>query len=198
MTVTKLSNRAQHLVGSARILFNENGFHAVGIDWILQEAGVAKMTLYNNFGSKDQLIVEVLRQDGADRLDWIKKTSMEALEQGKHPVEALFSAHEEWFKETSFRGSLHARAATEFPEPRHPVHMAAAEFFSELMNVLEVVVKDAGLRETRSLAGALMIFLIGASTVAASTGATIAARSAKLSMMQLFELAETAQTQQVA
>jgi len=49
------------LIEHAMSLFQNHGFHATGIDTVLKSAGVAKMTLYNHFGSKDELILEVLR-----------------------------------------------------------------------------------------------------------------------------------------
>ena len=56
------SNKRDTLVDTALNLFYREGFHAVGIDRILAEAGVAKMTLYNHFRSKDELILSVLRR----------------------------------------------------------------------------------------------------------------------------------------
>ena len=56
------SSRRDHLVDTAVRLFNRYGYHATGIDTILKEAGVAKMTLYNHFKSKDDLVVAALKK----------------------------------------------------------------------------------------------------------------------------------------
>ena len=56
------SPRRDHLVDTALKLFCERGFHATGIDTILAESGVAKMTLYNHFRSKDELIIAALQK----------------------------------------------------------------------------------------------------------------------------------------
>ena len=58
--VSKMSKR-DTLLEVATELFRNDGFHATGIDAVLKAAGVAKMTLYNQFGGKDGLILEVLR-----------------------------------------------------------------------------------------------------------------------------------------
>ncbi len=55
------SSRRDHLVDTALAMFMRDGFHATGIDGILSQAGVAKMTLYNHFKSKDELILAALR-----------------------------------------------------------------------------------------------------------------------------------------
>src|SRR3954470_11176335 len=50
------------LMDTARRLFYRDGLRAVGIDTILAEAGVAKMTLYNHFASKEELIIAILEK----------------------------------------------------------------------------------------------------------------------------------------
>ncbi|RUZ92526.1 TetR/AcrR family transcriptional regulator, partial [Mesorhizobium sp. M7A.F.Ca.US.003.02.2.1] len=60
MTPSPVSDKRQHVVETAYVLFKRAGFHATGIDRIIAEADVAKMTMYRHFPSKDELIVEVL------------------------------------------------------------------------------------------------------------------------------------------
>ena len=55
------SAKRDRLIDTALELFNRDGYRATGIDKILAESGVAKMTLYNHFGSKDELILAALR-----------------------------------------------------------------------------------------------------------------------------------------
>ncbi len=61
------SQRREELVQTAVRLFRKNGYHATGIDRILAEAGVAKMTLYKHFRSKDELILGALRRWDEDK-----------------------------------------------------------------------------------------------------------------------------------
>ena len=56
------SPKRDHLVETALDLFCRDGFHATGIDKILAESGVAKMTLYKHFKSKDELILAALHR----------------------------------------------------------------------------------------------------------------------------------------
>ena len=59
------SAKRDQLIDTALELFNRDGYRATGIDKILAESGVAKMTLYNHFGSKDELIVAALERRDA-------------------------------------------------------------------------------------------------------------------------------------
>jgi AcrR family transcriptional regulator len=54
-------SKREQLIRTAQKQFARNGFHAVGIDAILQGSGVARRTLYNHFRTKDELILAVLR-----------------------------------------------------------------------------------------------------------------------------------------
>ena len=63
-------SRRDHLVETALALFMRDGFHATGIDRILSHAGVAKMTLYNHFKSKEELILAALRLRDERFLVW--------------------------------------------------------------------------------------------------------------------------------
>ncbi|MCA9281267.1 MAG: helix-turn-helix transcriptional regulator [Phycisphaerales bacterium] len=56
----RASETRERLLDAAAMLFYEHGFHAIGLDAILEEVGVTKTTFYNHFASKDELIVAVL------------------------------------------------------------------------------------------------------------------------------------------
>ena len=65
--------RRDHLVERALALFNAHGYHATGIDKILADAGVAKMTLYNHFKSKDELILAALAARDQQFRRWLRR-----------------------------------------------------------------------------------------------------------------------------
>ena len=66
-------SRRDHLVDTALELFIRDGFHATGIDKILAESGVAKMTLYKHFKSKDELILSALRRRDERFRNWFMR-----------------------------------------------------------------------------------------------------------------------------
>ena len=90
-------SKRDKIVDTALELFYEHGFHATGIEKVLSGADVARMTLYNHFKSKEELIVAVLRQRDENFRDWVVRY---VEQNGKTPRDrllALFDAHADWF-----------------------------------------------------------------------------------------------------
>ncbi|MEZ1330838.1 TetR/AcrR family transcriptional regulator, partial [Enterobacter asburiae] len=90
------------MLSTAVDLFYREGYHATGIDRILAESGVAKMTLYKHFRSKDELIMaalEVRRQRTAERM-----LEAEARLQPRAAILAVFDGLQEFLQDEAFRG----------------------------------------------------------------------------------------------
>ena len=154
------------LMAAAGVLFEEKGFHATGIDPILELAGVAKMTLYRNFASKDELITAVLRLKSQKVLHWLDgEVARRSGEGTLSKIEALFDAYGDWFEKDDFKGCLFMKAALEFPDPNHPAHKAAATHTRKLFSFIETLALGAQNTEH------VLLLLNGALSVAALTGA---------------------------
>ena len=83
--------RRQLLLDTALKLFNEQGYHATGIDLILGNSGVSKATLYKHFRSKDELILSALTQRHEQIFSVIKEALSNAKATGaKQPAHSLF------------------------------------------------------------------------------------------------------------
>src|SRR4051812_32457920 len=80
------SLKRDRLLATAWRLFYQEGYRAVGIDTLLAEAGVAKMTLYNHFVSKEELIVAVLEKRSLDLLATVDASIAKA---GRSPTRQL-------------------------------------------------------------------------------------------------------------
>ena len=91
-TRTKKSDARQRIVETAKRLFYAEGIRAVGIDRIIAEAGVAKMTLYNHFASKDDLILAVLQYREEEFNEMFAKSIKRHVRRGKDRLEAFFAA----------------------------------------------------------------------------------------------------------
>src|SRR5260221_11040821 len=65
--------KRDQLIETAWTLFYRDGYHATGIDRILAESQVAKMTLYHHFRSKEELILAVLKQNSRQTLDSLRQ-----------------------------------------------------------------------------------------------------------------------------
>ncbi|WP_329334990.1 TetR/AcrR family transcriptional regulator [Streptomyces sp. NBC_01352] len=113
---------ARRALAAASRLFYEQGIHAVGVDLIAAEAGVTKKTLYDRFGSKEQIVVEYL----ADRDDrwrafvtqWLERTEPGSVDR----VLAVFDASKAWMTESSPKGCSMVNAHAEISDPAHPAY----------------------------------------------------------------------------
>lgn len=109
------------VLDTAERLFYEEGFHATGIDRVVAEAGVARMTLYNHFPSKEALIEAVLARRHERYLGALRRA---VAARGDAPaLAALVAAHCEWLRTTSPHGCIVIKAMGEFE--RHGPAIAA-------------------------------------------------------------------------
>lgn len=169
----------ERLMDAAAALFYEHGFHAIGIDRIFGDVGVTKTTFYNHFESKDALIVALLEHRDQRDIDALQA---ELARRGGGPRDRLllvFDVLDEWFGDADFRGCLFIRAATQFPNPNDPVHVAAVRHSEHLQRLMANLARDAGAAEPEVLGGQL-IMLIGAAINARHVfGDAQAARTAR-------------------
>ena len=102
------SSKRELLVDTAIDLFYRDGFHATGIDKILAESGVAKMTLYKHFKSKDELILAALRKrDEIFRNDFMNAVAARA-KAPRDRLLAVFDVLGDWFATRGFSGCIFA------------------------------------------------------------------------------------------
>ncbi len=165
--------KRQHIVETAYRLFKHHGFHATGIDRIIAEAGVAKMTMYRHFPAKDALIVAVLDWRAARferQLDRLAETSPTP----QRTIEGIFDWYEHWFESTDFHGCLFQHALGEFGAPGHPVFEAVARQKSDLCKRIRYLVARSlpeGIPEVRAEAVATtLVMLIEGATMLAQLG----------------------------
>jgi AcrR family transcriptional regulator len=92
----------------------------VGIDRIIAEAGVAKMSLHKHFPSKDDLILAVLQYREEGVLEFFRSAMERHGKKTKNPLQAFFAPLKEWFETPGFRGSAFQNAAVELADPAHP------------------------------------------------------------------------------
>ena len=114
------SEARQRILETADRLFYGNGIRAVGIDRIIAEAGVAKMSLYKHFPSKDDLILAVLKFREESVLEFFRSAMERHGKKAKHPLRAFFAALKDFFESPGFRGCPFQNAAVELADPAHP------------------------------------------------------------------------------
>ncbi|WP_106400856.1 TetR/AcrR family transcriptional regulator [Actinocorallia populi] len=109
----------ERLLEAARELTYTQGVH-VGVDAILKHADVARRSLYQHFGGKDGLIVEVLRTGGIT--DRYRRAMDEAGDDPRSRILAVFDELEKVTTRPSFHGCRHTAAELAFTDPGHPAH----------------------------------------------------------------------------
>jgi AcrR family transcriptional regulator len=114
------SEARQRILETADRLFYRDGIRAVGIDRIIAEANVAKMSLYKHFPSKDDLILAVLMYREERTLEFFRSAMERRARKAKSPLRAFFAALKEWFETPGFRGCPFQNAAAELADPAHP------------------------------------------------------------------------------
>lgn len=170
-----MSGKREALVNKATELFAKGGYTAIGIDRIIAEAGVAKMTMYKHFPSKQQLILAVLKErDKAFRAALMTYTEQHSTPLDK--LKAVFAWHNEWFNREDFSGCMFINASAEFQEATTDIHQAAAHHKQKLIQYLESLLLETYPNSAKKLAAQLNMLLDGAIVAAQVTGNLTAAR----------------------
>lgn len=172
-------SRKQKLMDTALALFERHGFHATGIDRILAESGVAKMTLYKHFRSKDELIVAVLQCRDARFREWLRSAVEAKAKAPKKRLLAVFDVLEEWYGSPEFHGCVFISASCEYGDGANPVHAAAADNKDKVRAYLIEIAGEAGAPDTEGLADQLLLLMEGATVTAQISGDPSAARRAR-------------------
>ncbi|MDX2185938.1 MAG: TetR/AcrR family transcriptional regulator [Opitutaceae bacterium] len=179
-------SKREKLLATAWKLFYRDGFRAVGIDTLLDEADVAKMTLYNHFASKEALIVAVLEKRSEELLQSLSDVIRKPSRATNGPILAAFAWLKEWFKSNDFKGCVFIRALSEYPDVDHPVHQAAARHKAAFRNLFVEAATASGLHDPQTIGSGLSLLVDGAIVAAHATGSATpadTARAAALAML---------------
>jgi AcrR family transcriptional regulator len=163
-------NRRERLLETAIRLFDANGYHATGIDRILAEAGVAKMTLYKHFGSKEALVLAALEERDARTLTGLRAAVEARAGNPRDRLLAIFDWLEEWFESPDFNGCLFVKAAGEYGRRDDPIHLAASKHQRDTLRYLRELADEAGAARPAQLARQLMLLFHGAVVVTQVNG----------------------------
>ena len=173
------SRRRDHLVDTALRLFCRDGYHATGIDRILAESGVAKMTLYKHFKSKDELIVAALHRRDEQLRDWFMQTVGRRAQAPRERLMAIFDVLEEWLSSREFSGCAFVNASAEYADRDDPVHRAAAVHKRLMLGYFRDLAAAAGATDADALARQLMLLVEGATVLVQVTGEADVAAEAR-------------------
>ena len=156
----------QRLLGVAIRLFLEEGIRAVGVHRIVDEAGVAPMTLYRRFGGKEGLVVAALEQWSAESIGCLVDQVDRCGDDPEARFGELWAALERRLSAEG-GGSLVVIAAVEFRRARdHPAWAAIDQHRMAVRQLLEDLVKPLEVPDPAAVAARLQLLVEAAEALA--------------------------------
>ena len=168
----------QRLLEASYELFSRQGINAVGIDRIVAEAGVAKMTLYRHFSSKEQLVLAFLQmRERRWTHEWLQGEIERRAQEPAERLLATFDALSDWFARRDFEGCPFLRTLLEVSRGS-AIHDAAIVHLATVRALLAAYARQAGAADPEDLSRNLELLMLGA-IASASKGDRAAARRAR-------------------
>lgn len=189
-----MPSRREQLLDTAVRLFYRQGYHATGIDQLLAEAGVAKMTLYKHFKSKEELILAAAARIRDQHWTKVSEFIETHGDTPKKKLLAIFDFLETWASGHDFHGCPFVNISLEHPAPDHPAHQAAARYKAEQQAYFLRLAKDAGLTNARKFTERYMLLVEGAVVLSYVTGQTDHIRAARETVASLIKSAGSLET----
>jgi AcrR family transcriptional regulator len=166
----------ERILKSAYELFSTRGIQAVGIDAVISRSGVARQTLYRNFGSKQGLVLAFLeRRDELWTRGWLATEVRARADDPAQRLLTIFDVFDEWFRRPDFEGCSFINVMLEYPRPDDAFHRAGIEHLAEIRGFLRELASAAGVADPEGFAREWHILMKG-SIVAAAEGDVDAAR----------------------
>jgi len=176
----------ERVLATAYELFSRYGTRAVGVDRIIEESGVAKMTLYRNFVSKDELILAFLeRREEQWTRAWLQSEVEARASTPGGRLLAVFDTFGDWFARDGFEGCSFINVMLEVTEPGHPVRDAAVRHLAAIRAFLAGLAEEAGIADPDAFARQWHILMKGSIVAAAEGDAQAAARARELGRLLL-------------
>ncbi|KGP73581.1 TetR/AcrR family transcriptional regulator [Pontibacillus yanchengensis] len=155
---TKMTPAASKILETASHLFYWKGIHSIGVETIANEAGVTKKTLYDRFGSKDQLIVAYLKDRDSQWKNHLSNYSDHVPdEEPLQKILSIFDALENWLTTNNQRGCAFVNAFAELAEESHPGREVIIEEKKWLKQLFATYLKQLGLEHVDDIAERLLI-----------------------------------------
>jgi AcrR family transcriptional regulator len=176
---TRASRAADSFAGSARQrildaaipLFYQQGARAVGIDAVIAKSGVAKMSLYRSFRSKDELIAACLDQRDQIYWQWFDGVVAQHPEDPREQLRGIIRGVAKRTSKPGYRGCFFLNTATDYMEVSHPGRKVAVRHKQTLASRLLTICRQVkGLRDPEALSRQLVLLINGAQATAGMLG----------------------------
>lgn len=177
-TPAKRGSARERLLAAADLLFYEEGVNTVGIDRVIERAGVAKASLYDCFGSKEELIRSYLQGRFEARQARLRKR-FASCATPREKILAVFDAMAELAAQPGYRGCPFVRASSE-ARPGGGVKQICAESRAWTLALFTDLARETGASNPERLGHQLQMLYDGAtisSDMDSNSGAALTARA---------------------
>jgi AcrR family transcriptional regulator len=174
------------ILDAAYGLFSRAGVRAIGVDTITAEADVAKMTLYRNFSSKNELALAflALREERWTR-GWVQAQVRERADTPAEQLLTIFEIFSEWFARDDFEGCAFITSLLEFDDRADPVRNACIVHLANIRAFLCELATEAGVADPERFAAQWHILMKGSIVAAHEGDAEAALKARELGMLLL-------------
>ncbi|GAB6051707.1 TetR/AcrR family transcriptional regulator [Magnetospira thiophila] len=175
-----VSGAKDRILDTAIRLFCEEGIHATGIDRIIEESGVARMTLYNRFGSKRGLIRAALEREGETWRAWYEEELQRTGTTPKDRLLGVFNVLEKWFAREDFFGCAFLNAMAEHNKTDALIRELTLSHKKKVLAPIADLAQQAGYADPQGVAHQLGILMDGAIITAMVTENPAIARDTRV------------------
>jgi AcrR family transcriptional regulator len=176
----------ERIIDAAYELFSRQGTRSVGVDAIIERSGVAKMTLYRHFRSKQDLVIAFLqRREERWTKDWLEREVRARAADPKGRLLAVFDLFDGWFQQPDFEGCPFINVLLEY-ELGNKIRVAASEHLAQIRAFLMGLAIEAGMIDAKAFVDVWHMLMKG-SVIAAGGGNRDAAKEARRAATTLLE-----------
>lgn len=152
----------ERILDAACELFYQEGIRSVGVNAMVARARVAKMTLYNNFESKDDLVVAYLERRDDEVRRWIKERVETPGRSPRERLLGIFDAFAERVEKDEFRGCHLINAFVELADRTHPAGELARQNNWLWCDYATALAREAGVVDPQAFGRQVFLLLEGA------------------------------------
>ena len=173
------ADKQEHLIDVAIDLFNKHGYHATGVDRIMEATGISKATLYRHFNTKDDLIVAALAKIDEGAREEMRTFVENASADPRERLLATFGQLEIWLEDQSFAGCPFMAAASEFGDDPNIVLQQVQMHKRLYLAFFEELTRAAKIPDPKTVARQFVMLHEGAVAFAQVLGAKGVAATAR-------------------
>ncbi len=161
----------QRILDVAIPLFYQQGARAVGIDTVIAKSGVAKMSLYRAFRSKDELIAACLDERDKSYWQWFDSVVAQHPEDPREQLRGVLRGVAKRTSKPGYRGCFFLNTATDYADASHPGRKLAVRHKQTLASrLLKICRQLRGVRDPAALSRQLVLLINGAQATAGMLG----------------------------